>query len=51
LSKVDSARFGHFLLGGEYNLVGETIQVDLFQDVLTLDYQEDCPDGSPHASV
>src|SRR5947209_7213860 len=38
LSKASYARFRHFLLCGERNLAWETVQVDIFQDVLTLDY-------------
>lgn len=41
LNKVGYARFRNFLLYGEHNLAGETIQVDIFQDVLTLDYQQE----------
>ena len=39
LNKAGYARFRNFLLYGEHNLAGETIQVDLFQEVLTLDYR------------
>ena len=41
LNKAGYARFRNFLLYGEHHLAGETIQVDLFQDVLTLDYQQE----------
>jgi len=33
--------FRNFLLYGERNLAGETVQVDIFQDVLTLDYHQE----------
>src|SRR5256714_5328133 len=41
LNKAGYARFRNFLLYGERNLAGETVQVDIFQDVLTLDYHQD----------
>jgi hypothetical protein len=41
LNKAGYARLRNFLLYGEHNLAGETIQVDIFQDVLTLDYHQD----------
>ncbi len=41
LNKAGYARFRNFLLYGERNLVGETVQVDIFQDVLTLDYHQE----------
>ena len=34
-------RFRNFLLYGEWNLAGETVLVDIFQDVLTLDYHQE----------
>ncbi len=41
LNKAGYARFRNFLLYGERNLAGETVQVDIFQDVLTLDYNQE----------
>ena len=41
LNKAGYVRFRNFLLYGERNLAGETVQVDIFQDVLTLDYQQE----------
>jgi Integrase core domain len=41
LNKAGYARFRNFLLYGERNLAGETVQVDIFQDVLTLDYHQE----------
>jgi len=41
LNKAGYARFRNFLLYGERNLAGETVQVDILQDVLTLDYNQE----------
>lgn len=41
LNKAGYARFRNFLLYGERNLAGETVQVDIFQDVLILDYHQE----------
>ena len=41
LNKAGYARFRNFLLYGERNLAGEKVQVDIFQDVLTLDYNQE----------
>jgi hypothetical protein len=41
LNKAGYVRFRNFLLYGERNLAGETVQVDIFHDVLTLDYQQE----------
>ena len=41
LDKAGYARFRNFLLYGERNLAGERVQVDIFQDVLTLDYNQE----------
>jgi putative transposase len=41
LNKAGYAKFRNFLLYGERNLAGETVQVDIFQDVLTLDYHQE----------
>jgi len=41
LNKAGYVRFRNFLLYGERNLAGETVQVDIFQDVLTLDYHQE----------
>ncbi len=41
LNKAGYARFRNFLLYGERNLAGEAVQVDIFQDVLTLDYHQE----------
>ena len=41
MNKAGYARFRNFLLYGEHNLARETIQVDIFQDVLTLDYNQE----------
>jgi hypothetical protein len=40
LSKAGYVRFRDYLLYGERNLAGEKVLVNLFQDVLTLEYQE-----------
>lgn len=40
LSKAGYVRFRDYLLYGERNLAGENVLVNLFQDVLTLEYQE-----------
>jgi hypothetical protein len=41
LNKAGYAKFRNFFLYGERNLAGETVLVDIFQDVLTLDYQQE----------
>ncbi len=41
LNKAGYARFRNFFLYGERNLAGETVQVDIFHDVLTLDYHQE----------
>jgi len=41
LNKAGYVRFRNFFLYGERNLAGETVQVDIFQDVLTLDYRQE----------
>ncbi len=41
LNKEGYARFRNFLLYGERNLAGETVLVDIFQDVLILDYHQE----------
>src|SRR5260221_8939581 len=41
LNKAGYAHFRNFLLYGERNLAGETVQVAIFQDVLTLDYHQE----------
>jgi hypothetical protein len=41
LNKAGYAKFRNFLLYGERNLAGEKVQVDIFQDVLTLDYNQE----------
>ena len=41
LNKAGYARFRNFFLYGERNLAGETVLVDIFQDVLTLDYYQE----------
>ncbi|QBD78619.1 hypothetical protein EPA93_22540 [Ktedonosporobacter rubrisoli] len=38
LTKAGYARFRNFLLYGGRNLAGEIVKIDIFQDVLTLDY-------------
>jgi hypothetical protein len=40
MTKAGYVRFRDYLLYGEQNLVGERALVNLFQDVLTLEYQE-----------
>jgi hypothetical protein len=40
LSKAGYVRFRDYLLYGERNLAGEKVLVNLFQDLLTLEYQE-----------
>jgi transposase InsO family protein len=41
LNKAGYAHFRNFLLYGERGLAGETVQVDIFRDVLTLDYHQE----------
>jgi hypothetical protein len=40
-NKAGYVRFRNFLLYGERNLAGETALVDIFQDALTLDYNQE----------
>ena len=40
ITKAGYVRFRDYLLYGEQNLAGERALVNLFQDILTLEYQE-----------
>ena len=40
ITKAGYVRFRDYLLYGEWNLAGERALVNMFQDVLTLEYQE-----------
>jgi hypothetical protein len=40
LTKAGYVRFRDYLLYGEQNLVGERVLINMFQDVLTLEYEE-----------
>jgi hypothetical protein len=41
LNKAGYVKFRNFFLYGERNLAGETALVDIFQDVLTLEYNQE----------